>query len=84
MYTTSRQLTPEGKQESLVIPLDDVVAACHIAPQFKQLGDEFAFHLHPDLLSYARRFYFNHYSNHFIFGLVEHWRAVKDAGVASA
>ncbi|CUA70823.1 Protein NYNRIN [Rhizoctonia solani] len=43
---------------------------------FGQSPQGFPFERH-DLLSMSKQFFFNHYSNHFIFGVVEHWRRVE-------
>lgn len=75
MYTTSHDLY-RGIRRTVVVPLVWVVAACHLAPVFGQFPDNFPFDRH-DLLSAGRDFFFNHYSSHFMFGLVDHWRAIQ-------
>lgn len=79
MHTTSHDLDDVRRRRSIVLPLSDVVAACHLAPQLKHFKAANPFRPYDDYLSTAQHFFFNHYSNHFIFGLVEHWRAVKAA-----
>lgn len=75
MHTTSHDLG-RGKRRALVIPLTWIVAACHLAPLFNQFEPKFQIERH-DLLSVGQHFFLNHYANHFIFGLMDHWRAVK-------
>ncbi|EUC56496.1 hypothetical protein RSOL_181130 [Rhizoctonia solani AG-3 Rhs1AP] len=72
MYTTTHD-EYRGTRRTLVIPVAWLVSACHLAPVFGQSPQGFPFERH-DLLSVSKQFFFNHYSNHFIFGLVEHWR----------
>ncbi|KAG9106332.1 hypothetical protein FRC07_008867 [Ceratobasidium sp. 392] len=79
LNTTSHSLTPEGKRRVAIIPVSDIVAACHLAPQFRRLDEEVSFSAVPDMLSVSRYFFFNHFYNHFIFGLVEHWRVAYQA-----
>ncbi|CUA77852.1 hypothetical protein RSOLAG22IIIB_12875 [Rhizoctonia solani] len=75
VYTTERD-EYRGTRRTLVIPVAWLVSACHLAPVFGQFPHDFPFERH-DLLSVSKQFFFNHYSNHFIFGLVEHWRRVE-------
>jgi hypothetical protein len=76
MYTTSHELHC-GVRRAAVMPLVWVIAACHLAPRFDQFDDIFPFDRH-DLLSAGKLFFFNHYSSHFMFGMVNHWRAVQE------
>jgi hypothetical protein len=70
----------EGKQCTIVTPISSIVAACHLAPNFKALDeDKVDLSAQPDLLSLGRKFYFNHFHNHFLFNLVDHWRTAKKA-----
>lgn len=75
MYTTSRD-EYHSKRRSLVIPFSWVVSACHLVPVFGEFNVRSPFH-QQDILSTGKRFFLNHYSNHFIFRLVKHWRAIN-------
>lgn len=75
MYTTSRD-EYHGERRSLVIPLSWVVSACHLVPAFGEFEARSPFH-QQDIMSTGKRFFLNHYANHFIFGLVDHWRTIK-------
>lgn len=76
MHTTSPDMH-RGARRTVVVPLVWIVAACHLAPHFGQFNDDFPFERH-DLLSVANEFFFNHYSSHFVFGMVDHWRAIQE------
>ncbi|KAG8738093.1 hypothetical protein FRC10_007286 [Ceratobasidium sp. 414] len=40
MNTTSHALTPEGQRRTAVVSIYDVVASCHLAPQFRRLDPD--------------------------------------------
>ncbi|KAG9079934.1 hypothetical protein FRC06_007298 [Ceratobasidium sp. 370] len=77
LHTTSHVLTPGGKWRTAVVSIYDVAAACHLAPQCQKLGSEIELRLYPDLLDESRHFFLNHFYNHYIFGLVEHWQSAR-------
>jgi hypothetical protein len=78
LHTTSHYCHPSGKRRAAVIPVRDIVLASHISPQFQQQPlNELQLHAQLDLLSIGKRFFLNHYYNHSLFMLVEHWRKVK-------
>ncbi|KAG8728510.1 hypothetical protein FRC10_004878, partial [Ceratobasidium sp. 414] len=77
LNTTSHSLTPEGKRRTAVVSIYDVVAACHLAPQFQKLDPDIQLRFYPDLLKESQHFFHNHLYNHYIFGLVEHWRSIQ-------
>lgn len=79
MYTTSHSLSSNGTRRARVIPLSDIVGACHLAPQFHLLDDDVDLARRPDLLTISRRFYFNHFYSRFLFWMVESWHAAKSA-----
>ncbi|KAG9087826.1 hypothetical protein FRC06_002349 [Ceratobasidium sp. 370] len=79
LNTTSHALTPEGKQRVAVVLAHDIVAACHLAPQFQRLDPSVQLRLRPDLLEKSQYFYHNHFHNHYIFGLVEDWQSTQAA-----
>ncbi|KAG8784462.1 hypothetical protein FRC12_018682 [Ceratobasidium sp. 428] len=82
LNTTSHSVA-DGKRRVAVVPVSDLVAACHLAPQIRRLPSDFSFKSVPDMLSASSKFFFNHFYNHFIFGLVEHWRIAKEAARAA-
>ncbi|QRV96407.1 hypothetical protein RhiJN_24425 [Ceratobasidium sp. AG-Ba] len=77
MPTTGHQLRSNGKRHSIVIPITDVVMACHLAPQFKHLEPTTQSLACINMLSHCPRFFFNPYYNHYVYKLVEHWRRIK-------
>ncbi|KAG8783513.1 hypothetical protein FRC12_019646 [Ceratobasidium sp. 428] len=80
---TASHLSSNGKHRVAVVPLTDLMAACHLAPQIRQLDRKVSLKTMPDLLSVCGQFFFNHLYNHFIFGLVEHWRTAHEAARAA-
>lgn len=79
MYTTFPSYTPEGQRQTIVIPISDIVLACHIAPRFPRNDSELPVQLNSriDILSVRMTFFFNHYASYYIYKLVEHWRKVR-------
>lgn len=76
LNTTSHDLF-EGKRQTEIFSIYDVAAACHLAPDFRRLEPRVRLNTTHDMLAVSRYFYLNHYYNHFIFGLVEHWRSIR-------
>lgn len=76
MHTTAHDIY-RGTRRAAILPLVWVVAACHITPAFSQLAETFLFE-HHDLLSIRKDFFLNHYSSHFIFRVIDHWRAIQE------
>ncbi|KAG8686202.1 hypothetical protein FRC11_009351 [Ceratobasidium sp. 423] len=76
MHTLSHDMH-RGIRRTIIILLVWVVAVCHLAPLFSQFDNDLPFDCY-DVLSIGKEFFFNHYSSHFIFGLVDHWRTIQD------
>jgi hypothetical protein len=47
---------------------------CHIAPRFARVDPDIRLNGRTNLFASARHFLFNHYTNHYMFKLFEHWR----------
>jgi hypothetical protein len=75
LHTTSPALDA-GKHCVAVIPLTDVVLACHLAPHYSFLPKDIHLNFFSDLLSVGRRFFSNHYASYYIFLIVRHWRRI--------
>ncbi|KAG8701170.1 hypothetical protein FRC09_005520 [Ceratobasidium sp. 395] len=73
LHPTSH-LMSGGARRCLVVPIQDVVLACHLAPNFRHVRANIPLDWHVDLLSKTRRFFFNHYYNLFTFRLIQYWR----------
>jgi hypothetical protein len=77
----STALSPTGQRLTAVVPITDFALACHIAPQFGPLElNEVALSAEIDLHDVARRFFFNHFYNYYIYMLAEHWRKHRARG----
>jgi hypothetical protein len=75
LHTTSPTLD-DGRRCATVIPVSDVVLACHLAPHYSFLPKDIRLDYSSDLLSIGQRFFFNHYTSHYIFLLIRHWRHI--------
>ncbi|KAG9074957.1 hypothetical protein FRC06_010358, partial [Ceratobasidium sp. 370] len=73
LHTTSHARTGNSRQ-SIVVPIEDVVLACHLTPQFRYIYADARLDLRTDLLNNTRRFFFNHYYNNYTFLLTHCWR----------
>lgn len=74
MYTMSPDLCSDNTRRVLVVPISDIVLACHVTPQFSHLHPNLVLTRHLDLLAIADQLFLNHYYNHHFFLLVNHWR----------
>ncbi|QRV76877.1 hypothetical protein RhiJN_19722 [Ceratobasidium sp. AG-Ba] len=74
MHSTAPELDARGRRRVLVIPVNKIVLACHLVPKFNQLEPDLRLDPYTDLLSIGRHFWFNHYYNHYLFLLIQHWR----------
>ncbi|KAF8593789.1 hypothetical protein BDV93DRAFT_566147 [Ceratobasidium sp. AG-I] len=74
MHSTKPDVDSRNRRRTLVIPVSDIVMACHLAPKFHLLGREIKLNIHSDLLSVGKEFWLNHYYNHYFYQLMEHWQ----------
>jgi hypothetical protein len=74
MYSTAPELDARDRRRIIVVPVTEIVAACHLVPKFNELDPELRLDPYTDLLSIGRHFWFNHYYNHYIYLLVLHWQ----------
>jgi hypothetical protein len=63
-----------GERRTSVVPLSLIRMSCHLAPRYQRLSETVRITSEVDLLSVLREFYFNKYSSHFTFTVLEHWR----------
>jgi hypothetical protein len=74
LYTTSTALLFNGRRRAAVVPISHLRMTCHIAPRFARLDPNLRLNGRTDLFANARHFFFNHYTNYYIYKLFEHWR----------
>ncbi|KAG8767417.1 hypothetical protein FRC12_006265 [Ceratobasidium sp. 428] len=74
LYTTSTAQASPGTRRGIVIPIEDLALACHLAPQFRRVNRNISLDPHADLLRDTRHFFFNHYYNHYTFQLIRFWQ----------
>ncbi|KAG8685933.1 hypothetical protein FRC11_009821 [Ceratobasidium sp. 423] len=77
MHGTQPEFGNNGARRTLVLPVSDIFFACHLSPKFQLLDEHQELHSYSDLLSTARYFWLNHYYNHHIYQLIEHWRRCR-------
>ncbi|KAG8778761.1 hypothetical protein FRC12_024833 [Ceratobasidium sp. 428] len=73
LHTTSHA-GPARERQTIVVPIEDVVLGCHLAPNFRHIDASVQLDSRIDLLSDARHFFFNHYYNQYTFQLIQYWR----------
>ncbi|KAG8718083.1 hypothetical protein FRC09_013184 [Ceratobasidium sp. 395] len=74
LHTTSASRASPDTRRGMVVPIEDIALACHLAPQFRHIGHDVSLDVHSDLLNDARHFFFNHYYNHYTYQLIQYWR----------
>ncbi|KAG8690077.1 hypothetical protein FRC11_013988 [Ceratobasidium sp. 423] len=74
LHSTKPDFNSRGVRRTLVVPVSDIVFACHLVPKFYMLDPELELHAHTDLLADGRYFWLNHYYNHHFYRLIQHWR----------
>ncbi|QRW06960.1 hypothetical protein RhiLY_05959 [Ceratobasidium sp. AG-Ba] len=74
LHSTSWDLTSTGARRTLVLPVTDIVFACHLSPKFHLLNKELKLSAQTDLFAISQHFWFNHYYSHYMYQLVRHWR----------
>ncbi|KAG8712846.1 hypothetical protein FRC09_019402 [Ceratobasidium sp. 395] len=74
LYSTSVAPASAGTRRGIVVPIEDLSFACHLAPQFRRVPRGIGLDFRADLLNNARHFFFNHYFNHYTFQLVRYWQ----------
>ncbi|KAG8732610.1 hypothetical protein FRC11_012268 [Ceratobasidium sp. 423] len=74
LNSTTLDFEPAGPRRTLVIPVSDIVLACHLIPKYHLLDKELQLHSGMDMLSISRQFWLNHYYNHHLYRLIQHWR----------
>ncbi|KAF8595491.1 hypothetical protein BDV93DRAFT_574950 [Ceratobasidium sp. AG-I] len=73
MHSTKPAFDSRNRRRTIVVPITEIVMACHLAPKFNLTGSEVKLNCHTDALAVSPNFWFNHYYSHHIFLLVQHW-----------
>ncbi|KAG8720797.1 hypothetical protein FRC08_018133 [Ceratobasidium sp. 394] len=73
MHSTQPDFDSRNRRRTLVVPVTEIVMACHLAPKFHRLDEELQLTPSTDLLAVSKHFWLNHYYSHFFFQLVQHW-----------
>ncbi|KAG8721715.1 hypothetical protein FRC08_010851 [Ceratobasidium sp. 394] len=74
LHSTRVELTPSGQRRSLVVPVTDIVLACHLAPKFHMLDKELVLNSQTDLFAISKHFWINQFYSHHMHLVVKHWR----------
>ncbi|QRV78934.1 hypothetical protein RhiJN_06949 [Ceratobasidium sp. AG-Ba] len=67
MFSTGPELDARDRRRIIVVPVNEIVAACHLVPKFNELDPDLRLDPYTDVLSIGRHFWFNHYYTHYIF-----------------
>ncbi|KAG8720261.1 hypothetical protein FRC08_000697 [Ceratobasidium sp. 394] len=73
MHSTQPDFDSRGRRRVLVVPVTDIVMACHLSPKFHRLDRELQLTSRTDLFAISKHFWLNHYYNHNFFDYVQHW-----------
>ncbi|KAB5587944.1 hypothetical protein CTheo_8614 [Ceratobasidium theobromae] len=74
MHATKHAINSHGQWRIVVVPVTDIVLACHLAPKLGNPDSRPAITPQTDLYTISKTFWLNHYYNHHFFQLVQHWR----------
>ncbi|KAG9080059.1 hypothetical protein FRC06_007126, partial [Ceratobasidium sp. 370] len=74
MHSTKPDLDSRNRRRTLVIPVTDIVMACHLVPKFHRLDKDLRLTAHTDVFAISDHFWLNHYYNRFFYQLMQHWR----------
>ncbi|KAG9091276.1 hypothetical protein FS749_016664 [Ceratobasidium sp. UAMH 11750] len=74
LNSTRVELTPSGRRRTLVVPVTDIVLACHLSPKFHMLDRELKLDSRTDLFAISKNFWINHFYSHHMYRVVQHWR----------
>ncbi|KAG8730829.1 hypothetical protein FRC10_002340, partial [Ceratobasidium sp. 414] len=66
LNSTRVKLTLSNRRRTLVVPVTDIVLACHIAPKFSMLNKELELNARTDLFIISKHFWINHYYCHYM------------------
>ncbi|KAG8767272.1 hypothetical protein FRC12_006332 [Ceratobasidium sp. 428] len=77
MYTTSHSIRTNQKRMTTIIPISDIVLACHLAPNFTNVPLTSDAPPSFDPLTTFSRFLYNPYYNYYAHKLSEHWRRAQ-------
>ncbi|KAG8737181.1 hypothetical protein FRC10_008489 [Ceratobasidium sp. 414] len=74
LNSTHIELTPSGRRRTLVVPVTDIILACHLSPKFHMLDKELKLNSQTDLFALSKHFWINHFYSHYMYHVVQHWR----------
>ncbi|KAG8700746.1 hypothetical protein FRC09_005778 [Ceratobasidium sp. 395] len=78
LHTTSVAPASAGTRRGIIVPIEDLALACHLAPQFRRVPRGIPLDFCSDLFNNARHFFFNQYYNHYTFQLLRYWQHLVD------
>ncbi|ELU39105.1 hypothetical protein AG1IA_06866 [Rhizoctonia solani AG-1 IA] len=74
MFSTAPELDARDRRRTIIVPVTEIIATCHLVPKFNQLDPGLRLDPYTDVLSIGRQFWLNHYYTHYIFLLIQHWQ----------
>ncbi|CAE6457389.1 unnamed protein product [Rhizoctonia solani] len=74
LHSTKFDYDSHGLRRTLVVPVSEIIFACHLVPKYHTLDPDLELHADTDLLSNGEKFWLNHYYNHHFYQFVHHWR----------
>ncbi|CCO37629.1 hypothetical protein BN14_11786 [Rhizoctonia solani AG-1 IB] len=73
LHSTRHDFDSRDLRRTLVVPISDIIFACHLVPKFHKLNPDIDLHSYTDSLSISHTFWLNHYYNHHFYRLIQHW-----------
>ncbi|KAG8707595.1 hypothetical protein FRC08_000395 [Ceratobasidium sp. 394] len=77
MHSTQPEYDSRGWRRARVLPVDEIVLACHLAPKFNKLDRDLKPNARTDLFAISKRFWLNYYCNGYTSLVQQHWRSCR-------
>ncbi|QRV92934.1 hypothetical protein RhiJN_20952 [Ceratobasidium sp. AG-Ba] len=74
LYSTRYDLNSTGARQTLVVPVTDIVLACHLSPKFHKVPKGVTLNNQTDIYAHCQHYWFNQYYTPYMFELLRYWR----------
>ncbi|KAG8702744.1 hypothetical protein FRC08_003275 [Ceratobasidium sp. 394] len=73
MHSTQPEYDSRGRRRTLVLPVAEIILACHLAPKFNKLDKDLKLNARTDLFAISKHFWLNYYYNSYTYLVQQHW-----------
>ncbi|KAG8716653.1 hypothetical protein FRC08_009076 [Ceratobasidium sp. 394] len=73
MHSTQPEFDSRNRRRTIVVPVTEIVLACHLVPKFHLLLPNTQLNARTDVFAVSQHFWFNNYYNHNLFLYLQHW-----------